>query len=104
MRRGMIRPGRKARPPVGSRSDQDTPLEGMRTEAQLRYALHQLSEFLGSQRRLARRLGFKSAYLNDILRGRRPISAKLAARLGYDRVVLFLPHREETEDDEACSG
>jgi len=36
-----------------------------------------------TQTNVARRLGFGIGYINDILRGRKKVSRKLAAKLGY---------------------
>lgn len=43
----------------------------------------------GSQKKLAEQLGISTAYLNDVLRHRRDISAELAKKLGLRRIVSF---------------
>jgi len=43
----------------------------------------------GSQKVCAEQLGVTPGYLNDVLHGRRDVSAQLADRLGLERVVLF---------------
>lgn len=43
-----------------------------------------------SQRQVAAELGISTAWLNDVLRGRRSISDHLAERLGWKRVVMFI--------------
>ena len=43
----------------------------------------------GSQRAAARSLGVSAAYLNDVLRGRRAVSARLARALGLERVTVY---------------
>lgn len=48
-----------------------------------------------SQKKLAARLGISPQYLCDVLKGRREISAELASRLGYERVVTFVRWSEQ---------
>ncbi len=43
-----------------------------------------------SQRLVAKELGISPAYLSDILNGHREISAQVAEKLGYERVVTFV--------------
>lgn len=43
-----------------------------------------------SQRAVASALGFSTAFLNDVLRGRRSISDHLAERMGWERVTVFI--------------
>lgn len=40
---------------------------------------------------LAAQWGLSQAYLSDVLNGRRGIADKLAAHMGFERVVLFRP-------------
>jgi hypothetical protein len=40
-------------------------------------------------RKLADVLGFAASYLNDVAHGRRPMSDKLAAALGYEKVTSY---------------
>lgn len=47
----------------------------------------------GSQQAAARSLRISPQYLCDVLKGRREISAELARRLGYKRVVVYLEGR-----------
>ena len=42
-----------------------------------------------SQVVVAERLGFTTAFINDVIHGRRGITEKLAAAMGYQRVTLF---------------
>ncbi len=42
-----------------------------------------------NQKEVAKRLRLTPQYINDVLHSRRPISAKMAKRLGYKRVVVF---------------
>ena len=46
-----------------------------------------------SQPIVALRYGFSQSYLNRVLLGQSPISVRLAAALGYRRVVRFEPLR-----------
>ena len=40
-------------------------------------------------------LGYTVSYLSDVLRGRRNVSAELAGKLGFNRVVVFTRERKE---------
>ena len=48
----------------------------------------------GSQFKAARRLDISPAYLGDIIKGNRPISASVAQKLGFKRVVSYEPIKE----------
>lgn len=56
-----------------------TPLDRMREEV----------EALGSQAAWADKYGFSCAYVNDILRERRPMSDAVAKALGFERVTTW---------------
>ena len=43
----------------------------------------------------ARYLDISPAYLGEILRGTRPISGRVAGRLGYKRVISYAPLAEK---------
>lgn len=43
-----------------------------------------------SQRAVAAALSLSTAYINDILHGRRGISIALAERMGWKRIVVFI--------------
>lgn len=47
----------------------------------------------GSQKAFAQQLGVSCAYVNDMLRGHRPVQGKVLAMLGYERksVIVALP-------------
>ena len=47
-------------------------------------------EEAGSQEAFARLHKFSGAYLSDVLRGKRPDSARLATALGFERVTAFV--------------
>lgn len=49
------------------------------------------------QKDVAERLGISPQYLCDVLKGRRDISAHLAERLGYERIVAFRKPSSQTE-------
>lgn len=49
----------------------------------------------GSQVAAAKELNISPAFLGDILRGARPISDNVAQKLGYRRVVQFVPVKEQ---------
>lgn len=42
-----------------------------------------------TQRVVAKRLGFSDAYICDVLKHRREVSAELARRLGFERAVVY---------------
>lgn len=44
-----------------------------------------------SQKTLAERAGVSPQYLCDVLKGRRDVSAQMAERFGYMRVITFEP-------------
>ncbi len=44
----------------------------------------------GSQTAVARLLGISTGQLGDILHGRRPVTAKVAARMGWKRLTVFV--------------
>ena len=50
-----------------------------------------------SQKAVATRLGFSPQYINDVMRGRREISAELARKLGLRKIVMF--QIEEVKND-----
>ena len=43
-----------------------------------------------TRRAVAHRFGISDAYLNDVMRGRRGAGEKIAAGLGFRRVVVFV--------------
>ena len=59
-------------------------------EHDMRDTLTVMIDERGSQRAVAQELGVSQAYLGDVLHGRRGVSAKLAGKLGYERVVVFV--------------
>jgi hypothetical protein len=52
----------------------------------------QISELVhvSSQTEAARELGISVGYLNDVLHGRRPISVRLAQKLGWKKLAVFM--------------
>jgi plasmid maintenance system antidote protein VapI len=54
-------------------------------------ALKRLVGELGSQKAVAEKLGFTPSFINDVLQGRREMTEALAAKLGFKRVVSFVP-------------
>jgi DNA-binding transcriptional regulator YdaS (Cro superfamily) len=51
-------------------------------------ALRALIVAHGSQRAAAKALGISEVYLSDLKHGRRPMSAKVLAKLGLQRIVV----------------
>lgn len=52
-----------------------------------------------SQRNVAASLGISPAYLSDILNSRRDISAQLAEKLGFMRVITFVKYPDDLKED-----
>jgi DNA-binding transcriptional regulator YdaS (Cro superfamily) len=51
--------------------------------------LRQQVKAKGSQKAVADGLAISPSLLNDILKGKRNVSESLAARLGYERVIVY---------------
>ena len=64
--------------------------KGYATEMDLRLRLRDACDTY-SQRETAKRLGFSRAFIGDVLHGRREVTQKLAAAMGYEMVILFRP-------------
>ena len=66
------------------------------SEEELRQLIRSKIGFVGAKRQTAKSLaaqwGVSQGYLSDVLNGHRGIADKLANSLGYDRVVVFVPH------------
>ena len=56
----------------------------------VRERIRQVVAEAGSQKAAAERLGISAAYLSDILLKRRAISAEVGAKVGYERVVVWV--------------
>lgn len=67
-------------------------LDGSERVATEHDLLDQLTDCVldSSQRKVAAELGISTAFLNDVLHGRRSISDSLAERLGWKRMTVFL--------------
>ena len=63
----------------------------MLSQQDMRNILRHRCEEAGSQAALARNLGVSIQYIHDVLAGRRQFSANLAARIGYERKIVFSP-------------
>jgi DNA-binding transcriptional regulator YdaS (Cro superfamily) len=65
-----------------------TRVENMKhyTESDLRYALETVRRVTPLSK-MAKDLGFSSPFISDVLAGRRPIGPKLAAALGYKKLL-----------------
>lgn len=61
----------------------------MLTQKELLKELQKAVKEAGTQKEWAEQNGVSTAYLNDILRSKRDISEKVAARLGYVPVKAF---------------
>ena len=58
-------------------------------------ALRRVIRVHGTQVAAAKRLGFSNAFISDVINGRRDPSVRLAAALGFDRVVVFVERRRQ---------
>lgn len=61
----------------------------MLTQKELLKELHKAVKEAGTQKQWAEQNGISAAYLNDILKGKRAISEKMAKKLGYVPVMAF---------------
>jgi plasmid maintenance system antidote protein VapI len=52
--------------------------------------LYELYDIHGSWTNVAQKLGFTLSYISDVINFRRPISAKLANKLGFRKKVEFV--------------
>jgi plasmid maintenance system antidote protein VapI len=59
------------------------------TQDELKGTIEQMVKQWGSQRKVADHLGISAAFLSDIINGNRPISNKVAQKLGYSKVVKY---------------
>lgn len=59
--------------------------------ADLRADLERRVSEAGSQKVVARAVGISQSHLNMLLTGRRVMTGKVAAKLGYRKVVTFEP-------------
>lgn len=55
---------------------------------------------LSAQNKTAERIGVSPQYINDLIRGRREPSQKIASAFGYKRIVVF----EELPPEEVLEG
>lgn len=58
-------------------------------ETEVREQLHAAIAEVGGQQAFAKRHGFSSAYISDVVRNRRDLSDRLLAALGIERVVMY---------------
>lgn len=65
----------------------------MITEERVLECLREECERLGSQKAFAELHGLSTAYINDVMRGRRDFGPAILAALGIERVVTY---RERT--------
>ena len=59
-------------------------------EHDMRDILTELVESHESQRAVADMLGISTSYLNDLLHGRRGVSERLATRMGYKKLSIYM--------------
>ena len=61
----------------------------LKSECDVLADLRERVKQFGRQVKVANELGFTSAFLCDVLKGKRPVSPKLAEAMGYTRYVFF---------------
>ncbi len=66
------------------------PANKLAVEHDLRDELTAAVDREGTQAVLARDLEVSNAYLGDVLHGRRPISGRLAEKLGWKKMTVFV--------------
>ena len=59
----------------------------------LRGIMRQMVKDAGSQKAAAEIMRISPQYFNDAVRGKREISAELAERMGFEKIVLFVNRR-----------
>ena len=59
------------------------------TQDELKDIIEKMVTQWGSQRKVSDHLGISAAFLSDIINGNRPISNKVAQKLGYSKVVKY---------------
>ena len=62
----------------------------MGCEHDMRELLTGLIASVGTQKSVAEMMGISQAYLGDILRGKKALGEKTAARLGWRRMTVFI--------------
>lgn len=65
------------------------------TEEEMRELLRVEVEKIGSQRAWARAHNLSEPFVNDVLRGRREVTSRVADELGYVKRTLYEPKEEE---------
>lgn len=73
------------------------------TEQEVIERLREAIKRAGSQRALAQAHGISEQYLTDVLRGRRAITARIAAVAGVERIVV-VEYREGAKDSSEDSA
>lgn len=61
----------------------------MKAEARIRQILALIVRTEHGQKGAAKRLGVSAQHLNDVLKGRRALSAKILSAIGYERVIFY---------------
>ena len=63
----------------------------MNSGEELREQLELEARALGGQKAWAKRHRLSTAYVNDLVHGRKEITSRVARMLGYERRVVFVP-------------
>lgn len=61
------------------------------TENELINVIHEMRKELGSYKAVAAHIGISNTYLSDIVQGWRVVSAEVAQKLGYRKVIEYEP-------------
>jgi DNA-binding transcriptional regulator YdaS (Cro superfamily) len=72
-------------------------LERLLKQAEVACELFARCSSAGGQQAWAQAHGLSLAYVNDVLHGRRQPGKRICAALGFRRVVLYEPVRQENE-------
>lgn len=67
------------------------------TEQEVRERLRAAIQEAGGQRRFAEAHGFSIAYVNDVIRGKRDLAARILAVIGVERKVIYQVTYQEKE-------
>lgn len=70
------------------------------TEFEVRVRLNTAINAAGGQRQFAQAHGFSVAYVNDVVRGKRDLAARILAAIGIERRVVYeVTYQEKSKID-----
>ena len=68
-------------------------MDDMIEEPEMIHILKEQCNLAGSQAEFASQSGFSTAYINEVLSRKRPVSERLATALGYTRIKRFVKEK-----------